>query len=269
MASRTKQKEEARARRIAEERARAERAARTRRVRMLGGVVVAAVVIIVAAVVISTSGSSSAPGPAPGTKGATQQAAIVNGLLAGIPQSGQTIGNPNAKVTLTEYGDLECPICRDFALSTIDQVIPNYVRSGKVKLIYKSYETATGGAPDPNIFPVQQAAAYAAGLQGKAWNYILLFYHEQGPEDTGYVTPSYLEGIAKQIPGLNYGQWLSQYQSSTLTSQVQSESQFALSQNWNGTPTILLVGPKGQTQPTSGDIPYGDLQGGINAVQGT
>ncbi|HEY2653262.1 MAG TPA: thioredoxin domain-containing protein [Solirubrobacteraceae bacterium] len=266
MASRTKQKEEARARRIAEEQARAERAARTRRIRMLAGVVIGAVVLIVVAVVISTSSSSPASGPAPGTKGATQQAAIVNSLLAGIPQSGQTIGNPNAKATLTEYGDLECPICRDFALSSVDKVISNEVRAGKVKLVYKSYETATGGAPNPSVFPVQQAAAYAAGLQGKAWNYILLFYREQGAEGTGYVTPSYLEGLAKQIPGLNYNQWLSQYQSSTLTSQVQSESQYALSQNWNGTPTIIIQGPKGQTQPTSGAIPYSDLQSGFTAA---
>lgn len=266
MASRTKQKEEARARRIAEEQARSERAARTRRIRMLGGVVIAAVAIIVVAVVISTSSSSPTSGPAPGTQGATRQAATVNSLLAGIPQSGETIGNPSAKVTLTEYGDLECPICREFALSSVDKVIANDVRAGKVKLVYKSFETATGGAPNSSIFPVQQAAAYAAGLQGKAWNYILLFYHEQGTEDTGYVTPSYLEGLAKQIPGLNYNQWLSQYQSSTLTSQVQSENQTAISQNFGGTPTIIIQGPKGQTQPTSGDVPYSDLESGIHAV---
>jgi protein-disulfide isomerase len=266
MASRTKQKEEARARRIAEEQARAERASRTRRIRMLGGVVIAAVVIIVAAVVISTSSNSSTSGPAPGTKGATQQATIVNNLLTGIPQSGQTIGDPSAKVTMTEYGDLECPICREFALTSVDKLIANEVRAGKVKLVYKSFETATGGAPNSSIFPVQQAAAYAAGLQGKAWNYILLFYHEQGTEDTGYVTTSYLEGLAKQIPGLNYNQWLSQYQSSTLTSQVQAENQQAISQNFGGTPTVILQGPKGQTQPTSGAIPYSSLQSGINEV---
>lgn len=269
MASRTKQKEQARERRLAEERARQEREQRQRRLRMLAGVVIAAVAVIVVAVVISTSGSGTSQGPAPGTKGAAKEAAAVDSLLAGIPQSGQTIGNPSANVTMTEYGDLECPICRDFALGTEPQLISNDVRSGKVKLVYKSFETATGGAPDPNIFPTQQAAAYAAGLQGKAWYYILLFYHEQGQEDTGYVTPAYLESIAKQIPGLNYNQWLSQYQSSTLTSQVQSEDQYANSQNFQGTPTIILQGPKGQTQPASGDIPYSDIQSGVNAVLGT
>lgn len=268
MASRTKQKEEARARRLAEERARTERAQRTRRLQMLGGVVIAAIVVIVAAIVISTSGSSPTTGPKPGSTAATQQAQQVDSLLAGIPQSGNTLGSPSAKVTITEYGDLECPICRQFALGTTDQLIANEVRSGKVKLTYKSYETATGGAPNPNVFFTQQAAAYAAGLQGKAWNYILIFYREQGQEGTGYVTPAFLEQIAKQVPGLNYQQWLAQYQSSNLTSQVQSENQQARAQNYGGTPTIILVGPKGQTQPASGDIPYSDIQAGIKAVLG-
>lgn len=41
-------------------------------------------------------------------------------------------------------------------------------------------------------------------LHGKAWYYIELFYHEQAQECTAYVTPSFLDGIARQIPGLNY-----------------------------------------------------------------
>lgn len=268
MASRTKQKEEARARRLAEERARAERAQRTKRVRMLGGVVIAAVVVIVIAIVISTSGGSSdVAGPPPTSAAGKVQAANVNSLLAGIPQSGETLGYPSAKVTMIEYGDLECPICRDFALTGENQLIAHDVRSGKLKLVFKSFETATG---DPgatrNIFSTQQAAAYAAGLQGKAWNYLLIFYHEQGQENTGYVTPTFLAQIANEIPGLNYGQWFSQYTSSSLASQVNSENRTARAANYQGTPTIILQGPKGQTQAASGDIPYGDIEAGIKAV---
>ena len=52
-------------------------------------------------------------------------------------------------MTVTEYGDLECPVCRDFALGAENQLISNDVRSGKVKLVYKSLETATGNGPTP------------------------------------------------------------------------------------------------------------------------
>ena len=48
------------------------------------------------------------------------------------------------------------------------------------------------------------------------WNFIELFYHEQGEEDTGYVTESYLQGLAAQVPGLNLSQWSEDSQRSRL-----------------------------------------------------
>ena len=266
MASRTKQKEEARARRLAEEQARAERARRTRRTQMLGGVLGVAVVIVVVAVVISSSGGSS-PTIVPTSGAAKQQASTVNSLLAGIPQSGMTIGSPSAKVTVTEFGDLECPICKQFALGTENQLLANDVKSGKVKLVYRSLDTATGNGPDPGIFPTQQAAAYAAGAQGKAWNYILLFYHEQGQEGTAYVNQAYLDAIARQIPGLNYSAWLSQSKSPTYTGQVVADEQAAQARNFNATPTIVVQGPKGQAQPVASAVDYPTLEATIKSVE--
>ena len=79
MASRTKQKEEARARRLAEERAMAERARQRRRMQMLGGVVLAAVAIVAVAIALSVGGSSSAPKNL-GGKQAQSQVASINSL---------------------------------------------------------------------------------------------------------------------------------------------------------------------------------------------
>ena len=64
------------------------------------------------------------------------------------------------------------------------------MRTGKLKIEYRSLETATR---EPETFKTQQVAALAAGKQNKMWNYIELFYHEQGEEDSGYVTESYLQ----------------------------------------------------------------------------
>src|SRR5438270_12735991 len=85
MASRTKQKEEARARRLAEERALAERARQRRRLQILGGVVLAAVAIVAVAIAFSVGGGKKAP-PKVASNGARSQVAPVNSLLAGIPQ---------------------------------------------------------------------------------------------------------------------------------------------------------------------------------------
>lgn len=251
MASRTKQKEEARARRLAEEQARADQARRTRRLQMLGGMLVLAVAIVAVAIAISSSGGGTpsvklAKG-APTCKNSTD--AKICSLLANIPQKGNTLGSPKAPVTVTEYGDLECPICRDFALGVENQLIANDVRTGRVKLVYKSLETAT---PSPSVFVPQQAAAGAAGLQNKEWYYIEFFYHYQGAEDTGYVNQTYLNNLAKHVPNLNFSKWQSDSHDPGLLTQVKTDNSGAIAKGFQSTPTLTIVGPKGQTQPITG-----------------
>jgi protein-disulfide isomerase len=269
MASRKDQKEQARARRLAEEQARAGQARRNRRLQMLGGVVVVAVAVVAVAIAVSSGGGGS-NAKLPTGKNATpckKGDSATCQLLAGIPQTGNTLGSPTAKVTVTEYGDLQCPICRDFALGIEDQLISKDVRSGKVKLIYRSLETATASSPDPSMFGPQQAAAVAAGLQGKEWYYIELFYHHQGAEGTGYVNQNYLSGLAKLVPGLDFNKWLSDSHTQTQLNQVNSDEATARGLSFSSTPTLTVVGPKGQTQPIVG-VPnsYGDLESAITQV---
>jgi len=262
MASRTKQKEEARARRLAEERARAERDARMRRLRGIAGIVIGAVVVVVVAIAVSSGGSSGGTGLQKGS-GANKTVTGVSQLLAGIPQSGNVLGNPNAPVTMTYYGDLECPICRDFTLSSFSQLVANEIRDGKVKVEYRAFQTAT---QNPQTFETQQVAALAAGKQDKFWDYAELFYHEQGQEATGYVTDSYLTGLAQQVPGLNVSEWQSARGDQSLVSQVQSDVAAGTAANVTGTPTLIFTGPKGTASPPTGVPSYSQLQQAIKQV---
>jgi protein-disulfide isomerase len=264
MASRKDQKEAARQRRLAEERVRAQRARRDRRLRLLGGTLVAAIAVVVVAIAISSGGSSTAV-VKPTSAAAKKAQSTVNTLLAGIPQQGNTLGSPSAKVTVTEYGDLVCPVCKSFALGAENQLIANEVRSGKVKIVYKPLETASQAANNAMFVP-SQTAALAAGQQKKGWNYIELFYHEQGDETNSYVTDNYLGGLASQVTGLNVNQWGSDRQSSTLTSQVTAGEQAAAAAGYNSTPTIVVAGPKSQAQPIVGAPNYGALQSAIKSV---
>src|ERR1700722_4209431 len=264
MASRTKQKEEARARRLAEERAREQRAHRDKRLKMIGGIVLAAVAVVVVLVAISSGGGSSAPGKQTGTQ-AKQTVASVNSLLNGIPQNGATLGNPKAPVTMTYYGDLECPICKAFTLQGgFPQLVSKEVRDGKVKVVYKSFETATR---DPNVFKNQQVAALAAGQQQKFWDYAELFYHEQGAEDTGYVNEDYLQSLAKQVPGLSLTKWESERNDGALTNQVVADGAQGTKAGVTGTPTLVFSGPKGETAAPEAVPSYSDLQQAIQKVE--
>jgi protein-disulfide isomerase len=168
---------------------------------------------------------------------------------------------------VTEFGDLKCPVCKAFAVGAENQLIQNDVRSGKVKLVYRSLCTATCNGPQPGVFNTQQAAAYAAGLQNKAWYYIELFYNLQGDESTSYVTSNYLNGLATKVPGLNYSKWSSDAGSSSMNSAVKSDIALAATKGFSSTPTLLVAGPKGQASPIIGDTGYGTLESTIKSVQ--
>jgi len=258
VASRTEQKAAAKAQRQALEAAHAAAVRRARLMRLGLGVGVAVVVVILL-IVISSSGGGKKASPKP--SGAT--ASAVTALLVGIPQSGTTLGSPSAKVTVTEYGDLQCPICADFAKAAENTLISSDVRSGRAKLVYRSLQTAT---QDPAVFSTQQAAAYAAGAQDRALNFIELFYEEQGAEGSGYATPSYLQGLAKQIPGLDYAKWLAASSTSTYSGAVTADEQAAAHAGFNSTPTIVISGPKGKAAPMTGNVDYPTIEQAIRSV---
>jgi protein-disulfide isomerase len=231
--TRKERREQARAERKALEAAAAQSARRTRMFQ-LGGVI-GAVVVIILVIVLATSGGSKG-GLVTGSK-KNSTVALVNSIIGGIPQSGNVLGNPHAPVTLQYFGDLECPICREFTLGALPSVIKKYVRTGKVKIEYNSLETATR---EQETFRTQQIAAYAAGKQNLAWYFIELFYHEQGQEASGYVTEGYLQGLAQQVPGLNLPEWSAARNNPAYAEQVTHDAQAASEQGFTGTPSFLI-----------------------------
>jgi protein-disulfide isomerase len=261
MSSRVAQRQQARARRIAEEQARAEQERRKRRLWTLAGVMCGAVVVVAVAIAVSSGGGGG--GLQSGAK-ASGTVATVDQLLSGVPQSGTRLGSPNAPVTMYYYGDLECPICQAFTLSSFAQLVGADVRAGRVKVIYRALETATR---DPQTFQTQQVAALAAGAQNRFWNFAELFYHEQGTEDSGYVTETYLDGLARQVPGLNFAQWQSARGSQMLTAQIGADAQDAAATHAQGTPTLVFKGPRGQVQAASAVPSYSELAQAINSVK--
>jgi len=266
MASRTKQKEMARERRLKEEAAHELARTRARNIKLLSGIVLLAIVVVAVFIVISGGSSSKNTGLQSGTELANTKASVSQ-LLSGIPQSGNVLGKPSAPVTVTYYGDLECPVCRDFTLGINNggwpQLIADDVRSGKVKVQYRAFQTAT---QEPTTFENQQVAALAAGKQGHFWDYLELFYRQQGQEDTGYVTDGYLRALAQQVPGLDVAKWQAARSDPALVAEVQSDEQSGTAAGVTGTPTLIVAGPKGTATPSSGIPTYSDLQKAIQQV---
>jgi protein-disulfide isomerase len=200
------------------------------------GVAVTVVVVAIVVILLATGGKSKSGIPTSKSAKNSTTTEVAN-LIGGIPESGNTLGSPTAPVTLEYFGDLECPICRDFTVHALPSIIPQWVRTGKLRIEYHSMETATR---EPEVFKLQQAAALAAGKQQKGWYYIETFYHEQGEEDSGYVTEKYLQEIASQVPGLNLPQWSSERTSPQYTHALVTDEEVVKQQGFTGTPSFLI-----------------------------
>jgi protein-disulfide isomerase len=251
--TRKQRREQARDQRKAIEEAEAASVERRKRLILLGSVA-AAVVVIIAVILVATSGGGGGTKLPPTNGKATTAPAVakVKKEIGGIPQNGNTLGSPTAPVTMQYFGDLECPICKDFTLGALPTLIQKYVRTGKMKIEYRNLETATR---EPETFKTQQSAALAAGKQKKGWYYIELFYNQQGEEDTGYVTEKYLQTLAQQTPGLNLATWTSDRDAPEFTNTITSDAQAANNSGFNGTPSFLI----GKTGGTLAKFEYQSL----------
>ena len=239
---RKQRREQARMQRKNLERAAAESQTRRRRVKLL---TITSAFVAAGAVLVWITAAGSAGKIAPESAQARDVRAEVRSLLVGIPQNGDALGRVGAPVTLQYFGDLECPVCRAFTIGALPSIIRNWVRAGSLRIEYHSLETATR---EPEVFTDQQSAALAAGKQNKMWNFIETFYHEQGEEDSGYVTERFIQGIASQVHGLNLTRWQAERADSGLAAQLEDDARIASVHNLTGTPAFLIGATGGATK---------------------
>lgn len=162
---------------------------------------------------------------------------LIKRELRGIPQSGLVLGEPSADVTLYEFGDLQCPVCKYFSEEVIPDVIESTVRSGEAKIEFKNYTIIS-----QESIPAA-AAAIAAGEQGRGWSFLDLFYRNQGREASGYVTNEFLTEIAKGAGVPEIAKWNTVRKSSATLAAVKRSSEEAESLGFSGTPSFAVKGP--------------------------
>jgi protein-disulfide isomerase len=207
-------------------------------------VVGVAVVVIAVPLILLSVGSSAEPDTTPlpvvttGPAGTTAPpkapgAAATAALFRGIPQHLNQLGNPNAKVTMIEFADPQCPYCRQFALDALPAIVKEYVRTGKVKLVLFGIE-----AIGPNSVDGLRAV-YAAGLQGKLWNFLDLLYRSQGAENSGWITDALLRQVGDSIPGFDTERMLADRRSAEVDAALAASEQQATNARVNSTPAFF------------------------------
>lgn len=209
-----------------------------------GGAVAVIAVVVVLAVVLGSGGGSSGP-----PKGAAAVGSLANALpgaaqvaaeFKGIPQKGTTLGWSSAPVTLTEYIDLQCPICQEFEAQVFPDIVQRYVRTKKVKVVMKPW------AFIGNDSYRGQAAVLAAAKQNKAFNFTAVLYLNQGTENTGWLTDDMIYNIAVSIPGLRITPLFSERNSAAVKSAGKQVAKDASAQKVGGTPTLFVTTPPGK-----------------------
>jgi protein-disulfide isomerase len=108
----------------------------------------------------------------------------------GIPQAGPALGDPEAKVTLVEHADLQCPYCAEWSIRTLPVLVDEYVRTGEVRIVFRGLAFL---GPDSER---ALRATLAAGRQNRLWDVLERLYHRQGAENSGWVSDELLEEVA-------------------------------------------------------------------------
>lgn len=224
---------------------------RRKRLLQIGSAAVFLAVVAVA-VVIVIAGTSG------GNGGDTnlEDVGLVKSQLGGIPQSGTVLGRAQAKVTLYEYGDLQCPVCKAFSEEVLPEVINSEVRGGAAKVEFRNFTIISQESVPAG------AAALAAGMQGHGWNYIELFYRNQGEERSGYVTDAFMTEIARGAGVPDIAKWNRDRKDPKVIEEVEATTEEAQQLGFTGTPSFAVEGPG-----TSGKETLG-TPGSAGAIEG-
>ena len=110
-------------------------------------------------------------------------------------------------------------------------------------------------------------AALAAGKQNKLWNYVELFYRNQGQEGSGYVTSDFLNSLAKSVPGLDFATWTKDRSDPALEGQVGADRRPPPPSASTPRRSFVVKGPKFPSQAIVGNASYSQFQKAIAAVQ--
>jgi protein-disulfide isomerase len=147
--------------------------------------ILAALAFVAVGIAIAIAG----PGKKDETKGGSTPAAAES-ALRGVPQSGISLGSPNAPVTMVEFADLQCPFCAEYHTSVFPDLLKRYVKTGKLRLELRLLRFI---GPDSDRLA---RVAAAAAEQNRMWQFVGLAYARQGRENSGYATDEFINSLA-------------------------------------------------------------------------
>jgi protein-disulfide isomerase len=201
------------------------------------------------------SGAANAQPPAPLVDDGTQPLAEIT--LRPVDESNDHVrGAKNARVTIVEYSDFECPFCKVFH-NTMTQVLSAY--QNDVRWVYRQF-------PLDSLHSQARQEALAsecAAEQGKFWEFADLIFQETASNDGLDITklPEYAVRV-----GVNVAKFNECLKSGKYATAVQEDEQDAQAAGARGTPYSVIIGPNGEKIPLNGALPFVQVKAAIDSV---
>ena len=166
-------------------------------------------------------------------------------LLNGSP----ILGNPDAPITLVEFGDYQCHYCNVFFQSIEKDIIKNYVETGKVKMIFKDYNII-----GPDSVKASQGA-HCANEQGLFWEYHDILYSNWTGENNGWASGTNLANFAQEID-LNMNDWSECMIKQKHSQIILRSNDDAKTLELTGTPAFFVINSNGEVTKLFGAQPF-------------
>ena len=165
-------------------------------------------------------------------------------------ENGSTVyGDPNAPITLVEFGDYQCHYCNVFFETIEGDIITNYVETGKVKIIFKDYNII--GSDSINA----SHGAHCAKDQGMFWEYHDILYSNWTGENNGWASPENLIFFAEEI-NLDMDQWVKCMDEKPHSKTILTSNEDAKKLQLTGTPAFFVINSDGQVSKLFGAQPF-------------
>lgn len=161
------------------------------------------------------------------------------------------IGNPKAKVTIVEFGDFQCPFCRQFWNDTYGQLKKDYIDTGKVRFVTRAFPLSFHPAARPAAL-----ASLCAQEQGKFWEFRDKVFGEQekqGQQTITFGIPEIKSWVS--TIGMNNQQFNSCLDSQKYASKVDADTAAGTTAGVSGTPSFFING-----QQIVGAQPYSSFK---------
>ena len=154
-----------------------------------------------------------------------------------VPPNAPMRGNPNAKVTIVEYSDFQCPFCKR-SEEAVNEVMKNY--GDKIKFVWRNMPLPMH--PDaPAAAEASMEAFRQKGSDGFWKMHDLLYANQPSGQKQDGLKREALDGYAQQL-GLDMNKWKSAMDSGSHKPEVDADAKAGGDVGIQGTPAFLING---------------------------